>query len=248
MLLPEYWLRQKRLQRALHDYPIYDPPHKTEERLLPKDNALENFKYFVHVRLQRVEFFNNWLRSHFGVEAGLDQKGVENALDWATDYMAVLMTTSDFLLTSQIVEAYVRPWRGEYVGANAYFDLGAMLGEAIIRQRPNLRWQMEWSLADYPNVEQTVSKPTMAMLRSRERDIRESKRDKWSGYRRPLLASADKATDYVPVYGYLSTYSGQEFSRGTVEYKLKNLHKPKGLRFPAGTPYLKDMINLALNL
>ena len=30
------WLRKRRLERALREYPLYDPPHKVEERLLSR--------------------------------------------------------------------------------------------------------------------------------------------------------------------------------------------------------------------
>jgi hypothetical protein len=245
MLLPQYWLRQQRLQRALRDYPMYDPPHKFEERLLPKEKALENFQYFKDVRLERVSFFNNWLESEFGIQASLEDKGVENLLDWAADYIAVIMPSNDFWQTVKVYNGYAKSWAGEYAGVNAYFDLGATLGEAIIRRRPTLRWQMEWSLADYPNIEQTVSKPTMNMLLGRQRDIRARMRSECSGIRRPVLASAIHAVEYEPVYGCLSTYFGLEYEPATVEYRIKTRTMPKGLRAGNG-PYLRNWMKLAL--
>ena len=56
MLLPKYWFRRLRLRRALTNYPVYDPPHKSEERILSEDKALANFKYFMDVRQARVAF------------------------------------------------------------------------------------------------------------------------------------------------------------------------------------------------
>lgn len=41
--LPQAYLRRLWLRRALRDYPLYDPPHKVEERLLSKAKAKENF-------------------------------------------------------------------------------------------------------------------------------------------------------------------------------------------------------------
>ncbi len=65
MLLPQVSLRREWLRRALRDYPLYDPPHKIEERLLSKEEALENFDYFMRVRQQRLSYFENWLRQRF---------------------------------------------------------------------------------------------------------------------------------------------------------------------------------------
>jgi hypothetical protein len=55
------------LERALHDYPLYDPPHKVEERRLPKEKAAENFDYFISVRMQRVAQLRDWLQRDFAV-------------------------------------------------------------------------------------------------------------------------------------------------------------------------------------
>ena len=40
MLLPHMWLRKFYLRRALRDYPLYDPPHKVEEYLLSREQAI----------------------------------------------------------------------------------------------------------------------------------------------------------------------------------------------------------------
>ncbi len=156
MLLPQYWLRRERLKRALVNYPMYDPPHKVEDRVLPREKALENFQYFLDVRQERVRFFINWLVSKFGVEASLKQKGIKHTIEWAENYIGILMPL-DTWKTSEVFIGYAKPWTGRYAGANALFDLGATLGEAIIHQRPCLTWQMEWSFSDYPDIERQSS-------------------------------------------------------------------------------------------
>lgn len=230
MLLPQYWLRQQKLQRTLVNYPIYDPPHKVEERLLPKEMALENFQYFLDVRKQRVDFFMGWLASQFGVEASLEQEGLERTLDWAADYAAVLMPPLDIRETCEVFLGYSQLWKGKYAGANAFFDLSTMLGEAIIQRRPSLRWQLEWSLSDYPHYREGTSKQTQLMLLGTERDIRHSKREKYSGFRRPILASADNAVDYEPVFQMTMSYFLMVSQTVTAEYNLRNMRKPRGLR------------------
>ena len=245
MLLPKYYLRQQRLQRALVEYPIYDPPYKTAERLLPKEQALENFRYFMDVRQERVRNFNIWLKSKFGVDANFEKKGIENALEWAADYIPIIMPSYDFWQTCLVFATYAKPWSGEYAGANAFFDFGAMLGEAFIHHRPNLRWQMEWSLSDYPDIEQSLSKETLIFLRSRVRDIRDWNRSEVSGYRRPILASAADAVEYESPYDSINTYFGLEFEPTTIEYAIKTRSMPKGLR-AGNSMHLKEWIDLAL--
>lgn len=245
MLLPKYWFRQQRLRRALHDYPIYDPPHKAEERVLPDDKARENFQYFMDVRQERVRHFTSWLASKFDVEASLERKGIEDTLEWAADYIPIIMPSDDFWQTCLVFKTYAKPWSGEYTGANAFFDFGAMLGEAFIRHRPNLRWQMEWSLTDFPNVERAVPRETLTFLRNRERDIRARRKDECGGYRRPLLASVTDPVDYETPYGMITTDFGITCQAVSVEYAFKQRNAPKGLRV-GRSKYLKNWIDLAL--
>src|SRR5215471_7309570 len=86
-------LSQARLdmERALHDYPLYDPPHKIEERRLPKEKAAENFDYFMRVRMQRVAQLRDWLRQHFAVTVTLDEDGVRALGRWGNDYAGWLL-------------------------------------------------------------------------------------------------------------------------------------------------------------
>jgi hypothetical protein len=83
--------RRRELERALGGYPLYDPPHKIEERLLTKEKAAENFAYFMGVRLERVAYLQGWLHRHFGVTATLDEKGVRALSRWGNDYAGFLL-------------------------------------------------------------------------------------------------------------------------------------------------------------
>jgi hypothetical protein len=148
MLLPLMWLRKKKLDRLLKDYPLYDPPHKVEERLLPKEKAQENFDYFMRVRKERVAFFSRWLKDEFGVAIGPTQRGVEALNRWMFRY-------GGLLLPNRTVEksyfTYDPPWRGEGAGCNVVFDVGIAFGEFLIANCPNLRWDMDPISALRPN-------------------------------------------------------------------------------------------------
>ena len=93
MLLPQMWGTKLWLQWALKDYPIYDPPHKVEERVLSKEQALENFDYFMRVRQQRVESFRWWLRRYFWTVTQADENGVRALDRWAVSYAGLLLRT-----------------------------------------------------------------------------------------------------------------------------------------------------------
>ncbi|MGD9544516.1 MAG: hypothetical protein AB7F41_04615 [Methylocystis sp.] len=148
MLLPLMWLRKKKLDRLLKDYPLYDPPHKVEERLLPKAKAQENFEYFMRVRKERVAFFSRWLKDEFGVAIGPTQRGVEALNRWMFQYVGLL-------LPNRTVEysyfSYDPPWRGDGAGCNVLFDVGIAFGEFLIANCPNLRWDMDPISALRPN-------------------------------------------------------------------------------------------------
>ena len=59
MLLPQAWMRKRSLERALRGYPLYDPPHKVEERLLAGEGRWRKLNYFMRVREQRLAAFSS---------------------------------------------------------------------------------------------------------------------------------------------------------------------------------------------
>jgi len=133
----------RRLRRALEAYPLYDPPHKVEERLLSEELAVENFHYFMGVRLDRVAYVRDWLRQKFGYKVTLDEKGIRALSVWGNKYAGLLLKLrADGYPTSSYF-TYDPPWTDENVGHNVLFDLGITLGEAILANCPKLRWQLE---------------------------------------------------------------------------------------------------------
>lgn len=133
----------RRLRRALEAYPLYDPPHKVEERLLSEELAVENFHYFMGVRLDRVAYVRDCLRQKFGYKVTLDEKGIRALSVWGNKYAGLLLTLrADGYPTSSYF-TYDPPWTDENVGHNVLFDLGITLGEAILANCPKLRWQLE---------------------------------------------------------------------------------------------------------
>jgi hypothetical protein len=142
MFLPE-WLRRFRLRRALRGYPLYDPPHKVEERLLSKAEAAENFDYFMRVRKQRMADFLGWLQRHFGIIVTLDRTGVKVLCRWGQDYAGLLLLPGSIGDPKGAYFTYDPPWAGENAGLNVLFDMGITLGEAIIANCPKLRWDFD---------------------------------------------------------------------------------------------------------
>jgi hypothetical protein len=173
MLLPQAWLRKLWLERALRDYPLYDPPHKVEERLLTREKATENFDYFMRVRLQRLAYFGDWLRRNFGVTITLDEKGVRALGRWGNRYAGLLLDEGPGGNPTDSYFTYDPPWTGENAGYNVIFDMGITLGEAMIASCPKLRWDVD---------------PISAIL---PRTARQLKRERGMSFQRPKLTGFD---------------------------------------------------------
>lgn len=143
MLLPQMWLRRVWLRRSLRDYPLYDPPHKVEERLLSKEEAAENFDYFMRVRQQRLAYFENWLRHRFWATLTPDRAGVKALSRWGNKYAGLLLTARPDGHPNNSYFTYDPPWTGENAGCNVLFDMGIALGEFIIVNCPKLHWALD---------------------------------------------------------------------------------------------------------
>lgn len=163
-------IRQGKLERALETYSIYDPPHRKEERLLPVEQARENFDYFMAHKDARLAGFLAWFERHFALRLTLDEAGLRALEKWGKKYAVILISSIDPLLDDYCYFDYGSPWDGRYKCLNVIFDTGIFLGEALIARCPMLRWEMD---------------PISAVL---PRTARLMKHDRGSGYRRPTLA------------------------------------------------------------
>jgi hypothetical protein len=231
------WLRKRWLERCWRDYPLYDPPHKREERILSKAEAAQNFDYFMSVRQQRDACFRDWLRRYFGVTVTLDEDGMRGLNRWGNKYAGFLLAREPRERTTSAYFTYSPPWIGRNGGNNVLFDMGITLGESIIASCPNLRWDFD---------------PTSTIL---PRTAKERKRGAGSGFQRPMLTGFDN-----PAYCPMPLYDVYSFARQMAEHitTLKDLiehyDRPRGIRnlvrdellnkfkgilrnYPAGDPY-----------
>ena len=140
MIYPRLWLKHVKARRAIVNYPIYDVPNKQEERTLEEPRVQENFVYFMRVRLDRLSFFQQWLREWFGVRATLNGNGLLALNEWGNAYGGGLI--GDFPNMSTIFAIYHPAWRGEYGGYNVMVDIGILIGEYLIAKRPQLHWEI----------------------------------------------------------------------------------------------------------
>jgi hypothetical protein len=243
MLLPQAKLRELYLRRALRGYPLYDPPHKVEERLLSREKANENFDYFMGVRLQRLAYFLGWLRRYFGVTVTLDENGVRALNRWGNKYAGLLLVLGPDGYPTESYFNYDPPWTGENAGHNVLFDMGIAFGEALVANCPKLRWDVD---------------PISAIL---PRQAKALKRASGASFQRPMLTGFDDpASGAIPlhdVYGFarqmkrnLTTFKGihrfygfhRDDRRMIRERLLRNFRLTKK-NYPGGDPYkLREQI------
>ncbi|MDV2986246.1 UNVERIFIED_CONTAM: hypothetical protein Q9R58_18165 [Methylobacteriaceae bacterium AG10] len=183
-------IRQGKLERALETYSIYDPPHRKEERLLPVEQARENFDYFMAHKDARLAGFLAWFERHFALRLKLDEAGLRALEKWGKKYAVILISSIDPLLDDCCYYDYGSPWDGRYKCLNVIFDTGIFLGEALIARCPMLRWEMD---------------PILAVL---PRTARLMKHDRGSGYRRPTLAC-----DRNPAWYGMPCYEANNYFR-----------------------------------
>jgi hypothetical protein len=213
MLLPHMQLRKLWLRRALRDYPLYDPPHKVEERLLSRDKATENFDYFMRVRQERRAFFENWLRRYFSVALTPDEKGVGRLNRWGNKYAGLLFVVGPDGDPADAYFTYSPPWTGENAGYNALFDMGIALGEIIIANCPKLRWDVD---------------PISAIL---PRTAKQLKQAPGMSFQRPVLTGFDDPTGNAhPLHNVWGFAFHMLVSLATFKGMARLYHQPRAFR------------------
>src|SRR5262249_16769491 len=136
MIHSRYWLMHASARRAARNYALYDVPHKQAERTLDEARVQDKLAYFMRVRLDRLSFFRNWLRTNFRIDAALDGDGLRTVSRWVDEYGGGLI--GDEPNRQAIFENYQPRWQNEYAGYNVMIDIGIFLGEYLITKRSRL--------------------------------------------------------------------------------------------------------------
>jgi hypothetical protein len=140
MIYPTLFFKHLRSRRAIRDYPLYDVPNKQEERTLDEVRVNENFAYFMSIRLDRLAFFQNWLRQWFAVTASPNGDGLLALNEWINAYGGGLI--GDEFNRAMVFAGYHPAWVGQCAGYNVMVDIGIFIGEYLITKRPQLYWQI----------------------------------------------------------------------------------------------------------
>jgi hypothetical protein len=133
-----YWLRERRLKRALIGYPPYVPPHSGVEWMMREEDARENFEFFLAQRADRIEALKRFL-APFDVSLDFTDRAKQELDRWLAGYGALLFVseTGSSFLTRQ------PEWTGARSSLNVIFDIAIYIGEFAIAESPWLRWQLD---------------------------------------------------------------------------------------------------------
>jgi hypothetical protein len=200
-LHPLAMLRELRVKRAIRDYPLYDPPHKVEERLLSREQALENFEYFMRHKEERVAYFHNWIAEWFGYP--VDTVNLSSLIEWTPKYAALLMprkTENEWLEGKEAYYTYKDDWCGDLRTMNAVFDFGTAYAEYILTRHPTSYWGFESKLLSTAELKRRgLSAELIDTVRERQIAIRAMKNDSLSGFWRPCLIDDETSMSRFPV-------------------------------------------------
>ncbi len=119
-------------------YPIYTVPHPQAEAALDQVRIMQNFDYFMGVRLERLAAFRIWLHQHFNVAAPLDEPGLHAVNAWVERYGGGLVADIGAMRSAFFNNSPA--WEGPFAGCNVMLDLAIFFGEYLIAQRPRLKW------------------------------------------------------------------------------------------------------------
>jgi hypothetical protein len=168
--------------------------------------AADNFAYFMHVRLDRMAYFRDWLRRYFLVTLTPDTKGVRELNRWGNKYAGLLLNVGPTGHPTHAYFTYKPAWTGDEAGCNVLFDMGIMLGEFLIANRPKLHWDLE---------------PTSAIL---PRTAKMLKRSPGMSFQRPKLSGFDNPVWSWPALHYVHGFARQ-MTRLTTFEGVRRFHR-----------------------
>jgi hypothetical protein len=160
------WLRRdpkrlieyrRRMFDLLHDYPIYEPPHRQGPSFLCQGARQRVDEYHRYIRefvargeenlyclrqahrSERLVALRTFL-SKFDVEVDTDDAGLSAVSAWCPGNCGALVANMRDRATRNAFFQQA-PWTGELRGLNVVFDLGVFLGECVIARNPKLYWK-----------------------------------------------------------------------------------------------------------
>ncbi len=132
-----FWAAERKVTKALADYPVYEPPFVGLCSTLSSAQAQANFEKFMNTRGSRIERLRSFLEK-FNVALETSDAGLRRLDRWIAKYGAFLSVResgSSFL-------THIPAWRNSRLGQNVIFDLATFLGEVMIQRNPGFDWEL----------------------------------------------------------------------------------------------------------
>lgn len=133
--------RVDQMRGYLSGYPIYTPPHMANVRDLTKEQALENFEYFLEHQTVRLDALAMFL-SKYGATLGVDEAGLISVSSWFFEQGGLLLAYVPYAKAHGTFLCLDRRWDGDLTPFNAVFDLGIFVAACLMHRNPKLEWHL----------------------------------------------------------------------------------------------------------
>lgn len=131
--------QQRKVTRALADYPPYSPPEWNPNKKSLRDANMEYREYFFDSRPARLEALRAFL-AQFDVTLNPDDAGIMAVSTWLPQYADLLVENLDDDAVRDGYRGFTTPWTGALGGLNPIFDLGVYYAECLWLRRTRLKW------------------------------------------------------------------------------------------------------------
>jgi hypothetical protein len=131
--------RIDQMREYLSGYPVYTPPHMANVRDLTKEEAAENFQYFLEHLPVRTEALYSFL-SQYKVAPDLDDDGLWSVSTWFSEEGSLLLAYVPPVKAIHTFLCFDPKWEGKHISFNVIFDLGIFLAQCLMRRNPKLKW------------------------------------------------------------------------------------------------------------
>jgi hypothetical protein len=223
--------RLSRVKQATANYPFYDRPYKRKPTRLSE--AEENFDYFMRVRLERLAFFQHWLKTNFSVIASFDSDGASSVDRWVNRYGDALL--GDLDRDQFWFPYYSKSWTQDNPGYSVIFDLGIFIGEFVIDKRPWCRWALMQETPDKPWIKRSIAKLQPALFFQRNADAMDAMQVAWGAlYKeragtRMIWAGKGKLVGWIKLFMYTARVA---YESPFASYSLKDTDRESFDRMP----------------
>jgi hypothetical protein len=129
----------RKVWRALRNYPVYSPPFHDAEAVLAKREIKANFDYFLEQKAKRLEYLAKYM-AQFSVDLPLERDALPALDGWLYRYGGHLIPSGGEVIGA--LADYEPAWDGVFRGLNIINDISIFAGDYIISKNKDVRWDV----------------------------------------------------------------------------------------------------------